>query len=51
LLALLVIYIFHVCRLQDTDLIVSALTMTTEREEAIDFVVPYFEKSAIAIGI
>lgn len=29
---------------------VAALTMTSEREEVIDFVAPYFEQSGILIG-
>jgi len=29
---------------------VAALTMTSEREEVIDFVPPYFEQSGILIG-
>lgn len=37
--------------LQETDIIVGALTMTSEREEAIDFVAPYFEQSGILISI
>ncbi|CAB0034839.1 unnamed protein product [Trichogramma brassicae] len=33
-----------------TDIAVAALTMTSEREEVIDFVAPYFEQSGILIG-
>jgi len=33
----------------ETDMIVSALKMTAEREEVIDFVAPYFEKTGISI--
>lgn len=29
---------------------IAALTMTSEREEVIDFVAPYFEQSGILIG-
>lgn len=36
---------------QETDIVVAALTMTSEREEVIDFVAPYFEQSGILIGI
>ncbi|XP_063390634.1 ionotropic receptor 25a [Cydia fagiglandana] len=35
----------------ETDIAVSALTMTAEREEVIDFVAPYFEQSGILIVI
>lgn len=35
---------------QETDMVVAALTMTSEREEVIDFVAPYFEQSGILIG-
>lgn len=31
-------------------MVVAALTMTSEREEVIDFVAPYFEQSGILIG-
>lgn len=34
-----------------TDLVVAPLTMTSEREEVIDFVVPYFEQTGISIVI
>ncbi|KAF2355555.1 Ionotropic glutamate receptor L-glutamate and glycine-binding domain, partial [Trinorchestia longiramus] len=34
----------------ETDLIVAPLTMTSEREEVIDFVTPYFDQSGISIG-
>ncbi|KAK7082591.1 hypothetical protein SK128_006923 [Halocaridina rubra] len=33
-----------------TDMIVAPLTMTSEREEVIDFVAPYFDQSGISIG-
>ncbi|CAD1477130.1 unnamed protein product [Heterotrigona itama] len=33
----------------ETDIVVAALTMTSEREEVIDFVAPYFEQSGILI--
>lgn len=32
-------------------MVVAALTMTSEREEVIDFVAPYFEQSGILIGM
>lgn len=35
----------------DTDLIVADLTMTSEREEVIDFVSPYFDQAGISIVI
>ncbi|KZC07022.1 Glutamate receptor, ionotropic kainate 2, partial [Dufourea novaeangliae] len=35
----------------ETDIVVAALTMTSEREEIIDFVAPYFEQSGILIVI
>ena len=35
---------------QQTDIAVASLTMTSEREEVIDFVAPYFEQSGILIG-
>ncbi|KAI8426778.1 hypothetical protein MSG28_014464 [Choristoneura fumiferana] len=35
----------------ETDMAVSALTMTAEREEVIDFVAPYFEQTGILIVI
>ena len=35
---------------QATDMIVAPLTMTSEREEVIDFVAPYFDQSGISIG-
>ncbi|XP_076224221.1 ionotropic receptor 8a isoform X2 [Nomia melanderi] len=35
----------------ETDIVVAALTMTSEREEVIDFVAPYFEQSGILIVI
>lgn len=31
-------------------MVVASLTMTSEREEVIDFVAPYFEQSGILIG-
>lgn len=37
-------------RLQKLDIVVAALTMTSEREEVIDFIAPYFEQSGISIG-
>ncbi|XP_012347986.1 ionotropic receptor 25a isoform X2 [Apis florea] len=33
----------------ETDIVVAALTMTSEREEVIDFVAPYFEQSGLLI--
>ncbi|XP_026471820.1 uncharacterized protein LOC113376108 [Ctenocephalides felis] len=33
----------------ETDMVVASLTMTSEREEVIDFVAPYFEQSGILI--
>nr|XP_045609615.1 ionotropic receptor 25a-like [Procambarus clarkii] len=33
-----------------TDIIIAPLTMTSEREEVIDFVAPYFDQSGISIG-
>ena len=36
--------------MKETDLAVGALTMTSEREEVIDFVAPYFEQSGILIS-
>lgn len=41
-----IFFIIH----QETDIAVAALTMTSEREEVIDFVAPYFEQSGILIG-
>ncbi|XP_076046032.1 ionotropic receptor 8a isoform X2 [Oratosquilla oratoria] len=35
----------------ETDLIVAPLTMTSEREEVVDFVAPYFDQSGISIVI
>ncbi|KAK6633756.1 hypothetical protein RUM44_004363 [Polyplax serrata] len=35
----------------DTDIIITDLTMTSEREEVIDFVAPYFHQSGISIMI
>nr|QHN69186.1 ionotropic receptor 4 [Sirex nitobei]QHN69198.1 ionotropic receptor 17 [Sirex nitobei] len=35
----------------ETDIVVAALTMTSEREEIIDFVAPYFEQAGISIVI
>ncbi|KAF9414601.1 hypothetical protein HW555_007530, partial [Spodoptera exigua] len=35
----------------ETDIAISALTMTAEREEVIDFVAPYFEQTGILIVI
>ena len=35
---------------QETDIVIAALTMTSEREEVIDFVAPYFDQSGISIG-
>ncbi|CAL4208831.1 unnamed protein product, partial [Meganyctiphanes norvegica] len=35
----------------ETDIIVAPLTMTSEREEVIDFVAPYFDQSGISIVI
>jgi len=30
--------------------VIAALTMTSEREEVIDFIAPYFEQTGISIG-
>jgi ABC-type amino acid transport substrate-binding protein len=35
----------------EVDIVVAAMTMTSEREEVIDFVAPYFEQSGISIII
>jgi hypothetical protein len=35
---------------QETDMVIAPLTMTSEREEVIDFVAPYFDQSGISIG-
>ncbi|XP_025420928.1 ionotropic receptor 25a [Sipha flava] len=35
----------------ELDIVVAALTMTSEREEVIDFIAPYFEQSGISIVI
>ena len=35
----------------DIDMIVAPMTMTSEREEVIDFVAPYFDQSGISIII
>nr|CAD7404939.1 unnamed protein product [Timema cristinae] len=35
----------------ETDMIIAPLTMTSEREEVIDFVAPYFDQSGISIVI
>lgn len=45
-LLFLIIFFFF----KETDIIVAALTMTSEREEVIDFVAPYFEQSGLLIG-
>ncbi|XP_043231304.1 ionotropic receptor 25a-like [Amphibalanus amphitrite] len=34
-----------------TDIVIAALTMTSEREEVIDFVAPYFDQSGISIVV
>lgn len=34
----------------ETDMALTALTMTADREEVVDFVAPYFEQSGISIG-
>jgi len=36
--------------LQELDIVIAALTMTSEREEVIDFIAPYFEQTGISIG-
>jgi len=36
--------------LQELDIVVASLTMTSEREEVIDFIAPYFEQTGISIG-
>jgi len=40
-----------VASLQELDIVVASLTMTSEREEVIDFIAPYFEQTGISIGI
>lgn len=35
---------------QELDIVVASLTMTSEREEVIDFIAPYFEQTGISIG-
>lgn len=35
---------------QDIDIALSAMKMTAEREEVIDFVAPYYETTGILIG-
>ena len=35
----------------EVDIVVAAMTMTSEREEVIDFVAPYFDQSGISIII
>lgn len=35
--------------LQEIDMIVAALSMTSEREEVVDFVSPYFDQAGISI--
>lgn len=42
---------FSLSILKETDMIIAPLTMTSEREEVIDFVAPYFDQSGISIGI
>lgn len=37
--------------LQRVDMVVGSLTMTSEREEVIDFVAPYFEQTGFSIGM
>jgi hypothetical protein len=32
-------------------MVIAPLTMTSEREEVIDFVAPYFDQSGISIGM
>lgn len=36
--------------MQDIDIALSAMKMTAEREEVIDFVAPYYETTGILIG-
>jgi hypothetical protein len=43
-------YSFGQTYLQETDMVIAPLTMTSEREEVIDFVAPYFDQSGISIG-
>lgn len=38
------------CFIQRTDLAITALIMTADKEEVIDFVAPYFEQTGITIG-
>lgn len=35
---------------QEIDVAVSAMKMTAEREEVIDFIAPYYEQTGISIG-
>ena len=42
---------FRCCfNLQETEIAIGALTMTSEREEIIDFVSPYFHQTGISIS-
>lgn len=37
-------------RFQDTDMAITAIIMTADKEEVVDFVAPYYEQSGITIG-
>lgn len=43
-------FLINTLTFQETDIAVTALVMTADREEMIDFVAPYFEQSGISIG-
>ena len=50
--ALNIISILLIMRMtSQVDIVVAAMTMTSEREEVIDFVAPYFDQSGISIII
>lgn len=36
---------------KQTDMAFTAMVMTADREEVVDFVAPYFEQSGISIGM
>lgn len=36
--------------MQKIDMIIAPLTMTSEREEVIDFIAPYFEQTGLSIS-
>lgn len=35
---------------QETDIAIASTIMTSEREEVVDFVAPYFEQTGLSIG-